>query len=119
MTVHQAVRALRRHHDQTQQIFATQLGISISSLTNYERDRVPEPKQLLAFQKAAAKIQRNDLERVFQAAFEASLGLTKEQGVFTTADLFETLAVTVLLHCLRTNDRYTGRTAADLTWAIH
>jgi len=56
VTIHQAVRALRTHTGKTgktQQIFAMELGMSISSLVNDERNRTPEPKQLLIFFAAA------------------------------------------------------------------
>jgi hypothetical protein len=67
VTVNQAVRALRKHVRKTQQIFATDLGISISSLNNYERKRIPEPRQLLAFERAAVGAGRRDLAKVFGA----------------------------------------------------
>jgi transcriptional regulator with XRE-family HTH domain len=74
VTVNQAVRALRKHVGKTQQIFATELGISISSLNNYERQRIPEPKQLIAFEGTALKAGRADLAMVFLKALGAALG---------------------------------------------
>lgn len=74
VTIHEAVRALRQHAEKTQQVFSTELGMSISSLVNYERDRVPEPKQLLVFARAAAAAGRNDLGAVFKKAAEEALG---------------------------------------------
>jgi transcriptional regulator with XRE-family HTH domain len=65
VTINEAVRALRKHVGKTQQIFATELGISISSLNNYERQRCPEPKQLFAFSDAAWKAGRADLANIF------------------------------------------------------
>jgi len=48
--------------------------MSISSVVNYERDRVPEPKQLLAFAHAAAAAGRHDLLAVFQRTAKEALG---------------------------------------------
>jgi transcriptional regulator with XRE-family HTH domain len=75
MTVNQAVRALRKHLKKTQQTFATELKISISSLNNYERERMPEPRQLLMFQRASHEAGRDDLAGVFGKAARASLGV--------------------------------------------
>ena len=75
VTVNQAVRALRKHVRKTQQIFATELGMSISALNNYERLRTPEPKQLIALQFAAHEAGRDDLAYVFSKAAGESLGL--------------------------------------------
>lgn len=74
MTVNKAVRALRKHVKKTQQVFATELGMSISALQNYEQNRTPEPKQLMAFQRAARDAGRDDLANVFQEAFRKALG---------------------------------------------
>jgi DNA-binding XRE family transcriptional regulator len=76
VTVNQAVRALRKHVGKTQQIFATELGISISSLNNYERQRTPEPKQLFAFEHAARDVGRHDLARIFSREAREALGWT-------------------------------------------
>lgn len=75
VTVNQAVRALRKHVGKTQQIFATELGISISSLNNYERQRIPEPKQLFAFARAARAVERSDLAEVFSFTAMGALGM--------------------------------------------
>src|SRR5262245_33452092 len=75
MTVNQAVRSLRKHVKKTQQRFATELDISISSLNNYERRRIPEPKQLLAFLRAAQDAGRDDLVTVFHGALHEALGI--------------------------------------------
>jgi transcriptional regulator with XRE-family HTH domain len=74
VTVNQAVRALRKHVRKTQQVFATELGISISSLNNYERKRIPEPKQLATFATAARVADRPDLADVFSRALGHALG---------------------------------------------
>lgn len=74
MTVNEAVRALRKHAGKTQQVFATELGISISSLNNYERERIPEPKQLFLFGGAAHRAGRSDLAFVFNKTALEALG---------------------------------------------
>jgi transcriptional regulator with XRE-family HTH domain len=74
VTVNEAVRALRKHVGKTQQIFATELGIAISSLNNYERQRTPEPKQLFAFSRVARDAGRDDLAEIFFRAAKEALG---------------------------------------------
>jgi transcriptional regulator with XRE-family HTH domain len=108
VTVHAAVKALRDHAGKTQQIFATELGISISSLSNYERTRMPEPAPLLKFRRVAEQVGRKDLEEVFNHALSESLLLHQQQRVFTTNDEFETRAVAVLLYLLRNHDILKG-----------
>ena len=54
--------------------------MSISSLVNYERDRRPEPKQLVAFLWAARSAGRDDLADLFQDAILESLGMSAEQA---------------------------------------
>jgi transcriptional regulator with XRE-family HTH domain len=68
------VRALRKHLGKTQQIFATALGISISGLNNYERHRIPEPKQLFMFERAARQAGRQDLAGIFSESAAQALG---------------------------------------------
>jgi transcriptional regulator with XRE-family HTH domain len=102
MTVNDAIRELRKHVGKTQQIFATELGISISSLSNYEREREPEPKQLFRFERAAADAGRSDLSMVFRDALEKSLGVEHgETALFQSRDRFETIAISTLLLCIR------------------
>jgi transcriptional regulator with XRE-family HTH domain len=114
VTINQAVRALRRHVKKTQQIFATELGISISALNNYERKRIPEPKQLLTFERAAIDAGRHDLAKVFEAALREALGLgwtvpPGEQGLgilwslmkLPPRDEFEQEATRTVLNSLR------------------
>src|SRR5262245_5773331 len=48
--------------------------MSISSLQNYEQDRMPQPKQLLAFFRAARAAGREDLAQVFLKALVETLG---------------------------------------------
>jgi transcriptional regulator with XRE-family HTH domain len=71
MTVNEAVRALRKHLGKTQQAFASELGISISGLNNYERSRTPEHGRLYLFQSVAKEVGREDLAKVFLKAIGA------------------------------------------------
>jgi transcriptional regulator with XRE-family HTH domain len=79
VTIHEAVRSLRKDLGKTQQVFATELGMSISSLVNYERDRIPEPKQLCRFFWAARDAGREDLAQIFKKAILKSLGMSADQ----------------------------------------
>jgi hypothetical protein len=74
MTVSQAVRALRKHVGKTQQVWATELGMSIRALFTYEHGKIPEPKQLMAFASAASAAGRDDLRRLFIKATAEQLG---------------------------------------------
>lgn len=73
--VNQAIRGLREHVKQSQQVFATELGISISALNNYEQKRIPELKKLFAFERAAIKARRDDLALIFNRAIKEGIGL--------------------------------------------
>lgn len=68
MNVNEAVRNLRKHLRRTQQSFASELGISISALNNYERSRRPESRRMHIFYLAAKQAAREDLARVFWKA---------------------------------------------------
>jgi transcriptional regulator with XRE-family HTH domain len=72
MEVNEAVRQLRKHRQQTQQQFASDLRMSISGLQNYERTQLPEPPQLSTFVDCAHNAGRPDLERVFWEALQKS-----------------------------------------------
>jgi transcriptional regulator with XRE-family HTH domain len=72
MTVNEAVVQLRKHLQQTQQQFASELRMSISGLQNYERAQLPEPPQLSTFVDCAHNAGRPDLERVFWEALLSS-----------------------------------------------
>jgi transcriptional regulator with XRE-family HTH domain len=101
MTVSEAIRELRKHLGKTQQMFATELGISISSLNNYERQRTPKPKQLLLFHFAAEKAGRPDLAQVFESSFRDRLMVPNEMFLTFLPDKFETTAIAVLTGCIR------------------
>lgn len=72
MDLNAAVRATRQALEQSQQAFATRLGISISGLANYERDRVPPLNVLLALVKAAKdnRVPRDARESILMATYE-------------------------------------------------
>jgi transcriptional regulator with XRE-family HTH domain len=97
MTVNEAVLELRRHLKKTQQVFATELKMSISSLQNYERDRTPAVAQLLAFQQAAREAGREDLAEVLDRAVYDLIG----RRVTETMDEFEATAVGVVIAVIR------------------
>jgi hypothetical protein len=102
MTVHEAVVALRKHLKQTQQQFAWTMGLSISGLQNYEKNRTPETKQLMAFRRAADNAGRADLAAVFRLSLADSsrLGPVGHE-LIETDDEFESMAVGILLSAIR------------------
>jgi transcriptional regulator with XRE-family HTH domain len=114
VTVHQAVRALRRHAGKSQQVFATELGMSISALSNYERRRVPEPRQLLVFQKAAEVAERRDLAQVFRDQLKKALPQDWDKGTFAAVSDFENLVLGMVLVWLRAPDKFRDRGARAL-----
>jgi hypothetical protein len=73
MKVSDAIKLLRG--DKSRQVFATDLGMSITAIYLYEtNDRVPEPKLLMAFIRRAVKSGRADLADVFRVELRRSLG---------------------------------------------
>lgn len=62
MSIAQAIRNLRNSGGESQQVFATRLGISIRGLSNYEAGRLPPLELLLKLAIAAAET--NQLEIV-------------------------------------------------------
>jgi transcriptional regulator with XRE-family HTH domain len=47
MTVNEAIRRLREYSGKTQQVFATELGISLRAFQKYEQEQMPEPQSLV------------------------------------------------------------------------
>ena len=72
MTIHEAIRSLRG--DRSQQAFATELGLSISTIQKLEKDRVPEPRSLYALVVQANQAGRKDLAEIFAKAFNEEIG---------------------------------------------
>jgi transcriptional regulator with XRE-family HTH domain len=103
VTVNEAVRALRQLSQKSQQVFATELGMSIRALHNYEQFKRPEAGQLFRFERAAVDAGRLDLARVFRQALEQDLGIVPpgEIAVFNARDDFEMIAISTLLLCIR------------------
>jgi transcriptional regulator with XRE-family HTH domain len=78
MTLTEAVKALRGLLNESQQAFATRLGISIRGLVNYEKDRQPPLALLLKLAAIARDAGDEKLADVFQWAFyEAITDATK------------------------------------------
>jgi transcriptional regulator with XRE-family HTH domain len=98
MTVNEAARALRQHVGKTQQVFATELGLSLRAYQAYEQKQVPDPRPLLTLQYAAEEAGRIDLAQVFRRAFRENVGSHGE--MFVTGDEFEATAVSILLGCI-------------------
>ena len=84
MSLTEAVRELRKHLSESQQAFATRLGLSIRALANYEKDRAPTGKALAALAHTAAEAGRHDLSYEFMRALARELGLSKlKLGLFS------------------------------------
>ena len=73
-TVSRWIRTLRENCGESQQMFSTRLGISMSSLLNYEYERlhIGIPKIWLAFLREA-KRQESELTPGFREGFAESL----------------------------------------------
>src|ERR1700722_12714497 len=91
MNVNQAVRALRRSRRESQQAFATRLGLSISTIGNYERKRHPDTRSLILLTVAAREAGREDLVAVFSKAMD---DLGEELGIYSIRD--DNLQLTIL-----------------------
>jgi transcriptional regulator with XRE-family HTH domain len=78
MELTEAVKALRGRLKESQQAFATRLGISIRGLVNYEKDREPPLALLLKLAAVAREAGDERLADVFQWAFyEQITGATR------------------------------------------
>ena len=76
MTIDKAVRTLRAYLGKSQQVFATELCISMAALRNYEKGQhQPQAKALFAFHKTALLAGRQDLAEYFFLAAVESLNL--------------------------------------------
>jgi transcriptional regulator with XRE-family HTH domain len=81
-----AVRELRRRLGDSQQAFATRLGISIRAVGNYENSRVPKSARALSSLVRAAKAGgQPELAEVFGRALAVELG----KGSWEFVDLAE------------------------------
>jgi DNA-binding XRE family transcriptional regulator len=69
MELTEAVKLLRSRMGETQQAFATKLGISIRGLVNYEKTREPPLPLLLKLAAVAREGDQEHLEDIFQSAF--------------------------------------------------
>jgi transcriptional regulator with XRE-family HTH domain len=75
MNIHESVRDLRKALALSQQSFATELGMSIRAVVNYERDRAPSARALAQLEKLAAENEQPELARIFGDALARQLGL--------------------------------------------
>ncbi len=69
MELTEAVKALRARLNESQQAFATRLGISIRGLANYEKEREPPLALLLKLAAVAREAGDEKLAEVFQWSF--------------------------------------------------
>ena len=67
-TIQEAVRLLRKHSGQSQQIFSSLLGLSLRALQKDEEGQIPEPRALLRFAVLARDGGFTDLEEIFGKA---------------------------------------------------
>src|SRR5438874_8403577 len=92
MKLNAAIKQLRAVTHDTQQSWASRLGLSIRAIANYEKDRVPHSAVLLRLAKLAQQVGREDLAQVFQAALSTELKevlepMTAEERVWSKAVL--------------------------------
>jgi hypothetical protein len=104
MTINEAVRELRRRSEKSQQVLATELGLSLSAYQRYEQTQLPEARALGRFLLLAEREGWRDLAREFQEALMQDLRTGLDQGIFATANAFESVAVTALLFLIRTGE---------------
>ena len=78
MTTIEATRELRKHLGVSQQAFANRLGLSIRAVANYESDRTPTGRVLVALSRAAFEQGRMDLHQVFAEAVVAEIQVARD-----------------------------------------
>jgi transcriptional regulator with XRE-family HTH domain len=107
MTIGNAIRRLRQTSGKSQQIFSTELGISLRAYSKYENGAQPEPKQLSTFLDYARETGQSDLAAVFQGALDQSLGIPYSTLFYPSPAqskraeyLFSETAVEALRQCL-------------------
>ena len=74
LNLNAAVKELRRTLGLSQQAFATQLGLSIRAVVNYEKDRAPTARALAQLEKLASDSEHPELARIFRDALGSELG---------------------------------------------
>jgi transcriptional regulator with XRE-family HTH domain len=94
----EAVKELRKQLGESQQAFATRLGLSISAVVNYEGGRTPTGRVLIALTRAAMEAGRHDLAHLFQAALANELKI--REGVLPQT-IEENVIVGILLLVMR------------------
>jgi transcriptional regulator with XRE-family HTH domain len=72
--IYEAVKELRHALGLSQQAFATQLGLSIRAVVNYEKDRAPTARALAQLEKLASDNDHSELARIFRDALGSELG---------------------------------------------
>ncbi len=105
----EAVRQLRERLGDTQQAFATRLGLSISAITNYERERIPSGRSLVQMMHVSDAHEHADLAQIFQDELSEQLGYrVPRQGVSGTVDLLpgEEARINALLAIMRGGNRF-------------
>src|SRR5215831_517950 len=75
MTVNDAIRTLRKNSGKPQHVFATELGIALSSLQKYEQEQLPEPRALARFMALALDGKFYDLHEIFELALLKQLAV--------------------------------------------
>ena len=75
MDIHLAVKELRNRLALSQQVFATNLGLSIRAISNYEKDRIPGARPLAQLEQCAIGNKQPDLAQIFADALANHLRL--------------------------------------------
>jgi len=75
-----AVKQLREHLGDSQQAFATRVGLSIRAVANYEKDRIPTGEVLTALYRVARASGEDRLAKIFWNAVHDELGLSESTG---------------------------------------
>ena len=75
MDINAAIREFRKSLGWSQQRFATELGISIRAVVNYEQQRMPSPKSLASLEMLAREHHHPELAYEFTQALGHQLGL--------------------------------------------
>lgn len=75
MTVSEAVRELRKRLGETQQSFATRLGLAISTVVRYELSRPPKGVALKQFYDLATASGHADLAEAFLREFDLDIAI--------------------------------------------
>jgi len=107
LSIHEAVKTLRSRYGDSQQAFATRLGLSIGSIANYELSRSPDLLSALKLHQLAFERSYDDLAKVFEQymIMEFEIYAAHNLRMIFLQELKASMKIDEALDALKTGDR--------------